>query len=123
MPHTTKYRDADTFRGAVALPEVLEDTTTYPDSKITSLAIAAEEFVLSFGDIFPVTTASQTCFDAACRDVMTRFIANPTISSISKIGEHREEYSELPSVQNWSKFFGAGSGSAGISLNYFNRRC
>ena len=121
MAHTTKYRDADTFKDAVALPEVLEDTTTYPNSKITTLAYAAEDYVLSFGDISPSTPASQKCFDAACRDVMVRMIANPTIASISKIGEHREEFKDLPTVQNWARQFGSGSGTAGLSLNYFNR--
>ena len=124
MAHTTKYRDGDTFKGAIALPEVLEDDgTLYSNSKILSLAIAAEEFVLSFGDISPSTTASQNCFDAACRDVMIRFISNPTISSISKIGENREEFKELASVQNWARNYGGGSGAAGLSLNYFSRRC
>ena len=121
MSHQTRYRVDTVFRGAVAAPEILEDTTLYSAAKILSLAQAAEEFVLSFGDIYPITSASQIAFDAACREVMVKFIVNPTSSSISKIGENREEYKDMQAVVNWSRFFGGGSGTVGLSTNCFRR--
>jgi len=109
--YTSRYRDLTILKNSTALID-LENASRFDATKITAMAIAAEEFLLGYGE--PVTWGDRqkVSFDAAVRAILVREISEPTTAYEAKIGEHNLKFSELdkvPQVANWIAVLLAGN--------------
>lgn len=73
---TTKYRSLTTLKNSSGLTQ-LEDTVRWTSTVINGLAVAAEDYLNSFGSITTITASIQGVFDSACRELILWEVAEP----------------------------------------------
>ena len=103
--YVSKYRNATTFKNSTSLVD-LENTSRFSPTKISGMAVAAEEFLLGYGEPFEWRDREKHAFDAAVRVLMLRDVVEPTTAFDVKTGEHELEFGpkeKMPEVLNWVK--------------------
>lgn len=103
--YVSKYRTLATFVSSTGLTD-LDNTGRWDTSRVSALAISAEEYLLGYGEPFIWLDREKNAFDAAVRAIMLREVAAPSTAFDVKLGEHQLEFTEidkLPQVINWAK--------------------